>query len=288
MDIALSSHADNSERVLIARRHLDAAESWLRRIIHHQLSTALGATYLTAGGVLKNEETVKLKAKINGSPGRYGREIDATTFEQAKRIVCHQDRWERYFSAALTSAYPLGRLECALFLDRLIEIRNALQHGGACGSRQLEKAVCYTNDLSDSIKAYFRDHNMQRMYDVPMFVKYVDSLGNQSTLEEVPTDMSSRIIDWRSGGIGDLRPGELMSAEVEVDPTFDPENYTVVWSFYREDSFPGTKATLTVTNKHVGEQLELIFRVKSNKDWHRSRGWDDRLTLLFRVLPPLA
>lgn len=289
MDIIAAKTLDGDGRTALARRYVDAAESWLRKLIHHQLQAHRGDYYLTAGGVLKTAETKSLQAKIASDPAKYPREVDATSFEQAQKIVCHCDRWEPYFATMLGSAYPLGYLECQHFLNRLISVRNDLQHGRTCSARGLEQAICYTNDLSDAIKAFFREQNMTREYDVPMFVKYVDSLGNQSTLENVSTVISSRIIDWRTNGIGDLRPGDTLVAEVTVDPTFDRAGYSVNCSGPGSDAVSGSRLTLHVENRHIGEQLEIKFQVKTDRDWHRDghQGIDDGLTLLFRVLPPL-
>lgn len=286
MDIVAASSLDDAGRTTVARRYVDAAESWLRKLIHHQLHAAGGASYLTNGGILKNPETEKLKVKIASDPAKYTREVDATSFDQTKKIICHAERWGKHFGSALGSAYPLGREQCELFLNRLIAIRNDLQHGRSCSVRQLEQAICYTNDLSDAVKAFFREQSMARQYDVPMFVRYIDSLGNESRLEGVSTDISARNIDWRRKGRGDLYPGDTLVAEVEVDQTFDRSGYEVSWTLYGYDKNSGTKAVVPIENVHVGEQMELTFEVVSDRDWHRSAGIDDSLTLLFRVLPP--
>lgn len=287
MTIEAASQLDSNSRTVIARSHVDAAEEWVRKLIHHQLLAATGNNYLTGGGVLKNPETIKLAGKISGDSPKYFREIDATTFEQASRIICHPERWQKHFSVALINAYPLGFSECDVFLGRLIRIRNDLQHGRPVSARQVEQAICYTNDLADSIKSFFKEHHMARDFDVPLFTRYVDNLGNGSTLEEVTTTMSSRIIDWRKRGKGDLYPGDTLIAEIEVDPTFDRGEYKVAWSVFGESQLtPGRTATVNILNRHVGEQFELTFQVKTNRDWHRSWGVDDRFTVLFRVLPP--
>ncbi|WP_085032289.1 hypothetical protein [Ensifer aridi] len=286
MDMIGANNLDGAARTNVARRYLDAAESWLRKLIHLQLQAAHGARYLTTVGILKTAEINKLKVKIASDPAKYVREVDATTFDQAKRIICHVDRWNQHFKVPLQSAYPLGLEHCGLYLNRLIAIRNDLQHGRSCSIRQLEQAICYTNDLSDAIKTFFGEQNMARQYNVPMFVRYVDSLGNESTLEGVPTDISTRNIDWRRQGRGDLYPGDTLIAEIEVDQTFDPSGYEVSWHLFGYDKNVGAEAVVRIDNALVGEKLELTFEVISNREWHRSSGIDDRLTLLFRVLPP--
>ncbi|MGN7878425.1 hypothetical protein [Ensifer sp. 22460] len=287
MDILNAQSLSSDARTSVARNYVDAAEGWLRKLIHYQLTPAFGATYLSAGGILKSPETLAIRKKVEGGHTKFSREVDATTFGQAKKIVCHPDRWDKHFSVALERAYPLGQLECAIFLDRLIAIRNDLQHGRGCSARQVEQAICYTNDLADAVKVFFREKNMVRDYDVPLIVGYSDSLGNQSTLEDVSLNMSNRNIDWRRHGSGDLYPGDVLTAEVKVDPTFDPTDYEVFWSLYGYDKKVGSTASIELKNENVGEQFELSFTVQTYRDWHRQNGVDDHLTLLFRVLPPL-
>ena len=54
----------------------------------------------------------------------------------------------------LTSMNPLGDNEAALR-----DIRNDLSHNRGCPARQLEKAVCYSNDLIDALKVFpITDH----------------------------------------------------------------------------------------------------------------------------------
>ena len=289
MNIEVAETLTTVARTDIARQHLDAAEAWLRRLVHYQLSQIDNLTYLTDGEILKKEERAKLKAKIASAPEKYQREIDATTFDQLLRVICQAERWRDYFSAPLGAVYPLGLEECRIFLGRLIDIRNDLQHGRVCSVRQLEQAICYTNDLSDPLKKFFREQTMSRDYDVPLFVRYTDNRGNQSTLEGVSLTMANRNIDWRRHGNGDLYPGDTLVAEVEVDPTFAPATYVVSWHSHSYTLHgEGTRALVHIENQHVGEQFELWFQLKTNLDWHRYAGIDDRLTLLFRVLPPLG
>jgi hypothetical protein len=236
--------------------------------------------------VVKNEIINYVAQKKKEKAGQISRDIDATTFEQAIDLATHPSFYDKYFKPALVKAYPLGREETRLFLTRLKDIRNDLAHGRGCTARQLERAICYTNDLTDSLKDYFRSISMQRDYDVPMIVRYVDNRGNESHLEGVPTNINNRIIDWRRSGRGDLYPGDTLVAEVEVDQSFDPSEYNVsrqAFGFGREG---GRIARFLIDNRFVGEQMELSFEVVSKRDWHRQHGLDDRLSLIFRVLPP--
>ena len=127
---------------------------------------------------------------------------------------------------------------------------------------------------------------MQRIYNVPMIVRYVDNLGNESNLDGVSTDISGRFLDWRRSGNGDLYPGDNLVAEVEIDPSFGESEYTVSWFVFGFQLQVGATARVLIGNQHVGEQVEVRFQVVSNRDWHRQNGLDDSIGVIFRVLPP--
>ena len=273
------------ERTDLARRHLDGLESWLRRLVDFKLRGPLGAAYLTQNSYLKQDRRTQIAARVRqmSTP----READATTLGQLIVIIANGELYKQYFRRAFEEAFPQGLMEFKEFADRLVGIRNELVHGRPCSSRQLERAICYSNDISESIAHQFQELGVGNEYDVPLIVRYVDSLGNSSTLEDVPSDMGLRIIDWRRGQHGDLRPGMIFSAEVEVDPTFESAGFEVSWYLFGTLSQVGSKAKIEVSQQNVGEQFELIFEVKTDRLWHRSYGLDDRLAVIFRVLPPV-
>ena len=276
----------DSDRKEIARRYLDGAEHWLRRVAHHQFSKELGPSYLSSGPWDK-DFVDRISKKLSQLPAIPRREIDATTFGELIHVICYNNAWQRRFADAFPDAFPPGSETARFFLLRLKDIRNKVSHGRGCSAHELARAICYTDDLITSLQAFFRKENMDRQFNVPMIVKYVDSNGNESNLEGVSNDINSRIIDWREGAIGDLWPGDTLVAEVEIDPSFSSEGYKVRWGISGAlCSGAGRVATVLIGTSHVGEQFELHFEVVSNNEWHRQHGLDDRLTLIFRVLPP--
>jgi len=273
-----------AEREEIARRFVTSAEEWLRKLVHYELSQRFGSTYIAAGNFgqkLVKSVAEKLKSLPPGT-----RQVDATTFEQVVSIVCHPDHWKSSFEPAIRPAFPPGSDAARFYLEQLVGIRNDVSHGRGCDSRQVEKAICYTNDLTDAIKSYFRKISMDREFDVPMFVQYDDNRGNHSDLSGVSTNINNRIIDWRRIARGVLRPGDTLVAEVEVDATFSKDDYTVLWLHSAGGYGDGTRATIEITPAFVGEQFEISFELRATKEWHRAFGMDDRLTLIYKVLPP--
>ena len=148
--------------------------------------------------------------------------------------------------------------------------------------RDLEQCTCYSNDLIDSLKAFFQDKNMDRTFNVPTFVRVVDNRGNEFHLN--PSDQT-KFVDVRATGKGDLYPGDELVIEVEVDQSFS--GYTVWWVVTNGDRSEGSIARLTIEPKHVGVQVDVRFEVVSSEQWHKLLGCDDRLDLRYRVLPPV-
>lgn len=275
------------EREELARRYVGSAERWLRKLIHHQLSQELGPNYITQGGWNK-KLIANVRSKLSDK-SEIEREVDATSFGEAIMIVCHDKYWRELFSEPLAGVYPMGANEARFFLTCLKDIRDDISHGHSCSTRQLEQSVCYSNDLADSLKSFFRRINMKRAYNVPLIVRYTDNRGNDSTLEGVPIDIYTRVIDWRQQGNGDLYPGDSLTIEIEIDPAFDENTYSVTWQVLQQQSEPviGTAASIDIERRHVNEQLEIRFIVISTESWHRQDEKDDMLSVLYRVFPPL-
>ncbi len=171
-------------------------------------------------------------------------------------------------------------------MTRLKGHRNKLAHGGTCSTRDLEQSACYSNDLIDSIKEFFREKNMDRLFNVPTFTRVVDNKGNDIRFT-APNESGYRSLDFRSGPNGDLYPGDKLLLEAEVDESF--HGYTVRWISFRGDYGEGLKWELSIGLKHIGDQLIIRAEVVSGEAWHKlDNECDDRLDIRYRVLPPPA
>jgi hypothetical protein len=200
-------------------------------------------------------------------------------------MVCHPNFW-RSFQPGLQSAYPDGADEARTFLNRIVNIRNDVSHGRICSVRQLEQAICYSNDISDSIKEYFRSQNLTREFNVPTFVEINDNVGNS---ESISPSAFFRGLDLSGHGRKSLFPGDVLVVEVEVDPSFDGEPYQVEWWLKTRPGGRGTGpvARIEISNQHVGERMELQFKLRTAREWHRdSSGYDDVIDFIYKVLPP--
>jgi hypothetical protein len=288
MSIHLAVEMTGQEREALARRHVDSAEAWLRRIINFQMSREYGPDFFSIEGLIKKAIREYVASKRAADPGKFVRAIDATTFDQAVDIATNPEFFNRHFKLALQEAYPLGREEARNYLTRLKDIRNDVSHGHNCTARQLEQAICYSNDLISSLKTYFKDCNMQKKFNVPTIVRFGDNLGNTSLLENLTDLINLRIIDWRQSGNGELHPGETLVAEIDIDPSFDLSDYEITWTTHANESGTGPVAKLVIENKHVRNDFKLAFSVISKLDWHKYSDCDDQLMVIYRVLPPVS
>jgi hypothetical protein len=276
-----------AERRDLARRHLDTAEAWLRRLVDQKLTTAFGTEYLAPGDAgtcpLVSKATRKRIAdRFDSDRSRFSRTVDAADLGDAISIVLNPELYRAYFRPALISAFPDGPDEARTFLSRLENIRNKLAHGGTCSDRDVERAVCYSNDLIDSIKQHFSEQNMGREFNVPTLIRVVDNKGNDFHLHPSPR---SHDIDVRDQGNGDLQVGDELLIEVEVDPSFS--NYSIDWRILStNEAGHGSPMHLQIGPKHVGTVMIAQIKVKSAEEWHRFSDSDDDVILRYRVLPP--
>ena len=98
-------------------------------------------------------------------------------------------------------------------------------------------------------------------------------------------------IDFRGEPANDLRPNDTLTIELEVDPSFRPETYTLDWTSAKGISAThagGHKISLPITNRQVGEQFDVQCRLVTTNAWHRMQGCDDLLVVFYKVLPPIG
>lgn len=275
----------------LARQHLDSIEAWLRRLIDFELIPRFGPEYLTPGPSapcpqIPNKIRSAIKSRFDSRPGRYPRAIDAAELGDSVGIVLKDELYREFFQQPLKLAFPDGASEARTFLERLQEIRNRLAHGSTCSDRDHKRCACYSNDLIESIKAYFKERNMEREFNVPTFIRALDNKGNEFHFS-LKMDGQGQFVDVREKGRGDLYVGDELIIEVEVDPSFS--GYTIDWTTFNGDLGNGKECRITINTRHVGLQMDVRFLVRSALTWHRLPGGiDDMLDLRYRVFPPVV
>lgn len=285
----------DSEIRSLCKEKLESLEYWLRRIIDELLKAEYNDYFehqdSNGNQLIKTAIVNSLKSRKQNEPNRYPRLIDAVLLDDAIDIICKPELFQNHFKEVLKNAYPNGREEARTFFKRLIPSRNSLSHANPISIRQAEQVICYSNDIIDSIKNFYTDKNMDNDYNVPLILKITDSFGN--------VFHRNQMNNVHDGGIGktfyndpsyNLRVGDTLTIEVEVDPSFDENEYTITWGSakgFSEQLPNGKKAIIPISERQVAQRFDVQCRVKSNKNWHRMHlGADDFMLLHYKILPP--
>ncbi|MCD8037188.1 MAG: hypothetical protein LUE88_07430 [Clostridiales bacterium] len=235
--------------------------------------------------LVKKELRERIHRMIDSEPGRYSRYVDALFMDDICYFLCNDVFYKTLFKEALDYIYPQGKEEAREFLHRLISIRNRLSHSNPVSVRQAEQAVCYSHDFVEGLKQYYKDKGMEQMWNVPRIIRVLDSLGNvYEDLHEIKGVASCGIFIEHEFNCGDK-----YSVSIEVDSSFSPDEYDVLWSVdpHKHIQKGGTRYTITFDEKDVGEMCLLCCKIVSKKPWHRFYGYDFSLILSMSVLPPV-
>ena len=290
MIIGLANMQDAGIRS-ICKERIESLEHWLRRLIDEVLTAAYGNYFshedANSNRVIKKKLHETIQARRKKEPGRYPRDIDAVLLDDAIDIVCNPQLFSLHFQEALAIAFPEGHVEARTFLSRIVTPRNNLAHANAISLRQAEQIICYTNDIIESLKTYYKDKGMENDYNVPLILRITDSFGNTFTRSQFYASPEGSIAMRCHDKQGDLYPGDTLTVEVEVDPAYT-EDYDLRWSVSAEPiTDTGPKVAVHIANKHVGLQFGIVCTVVTKRDWHRMPGGkDDMLILVYKVLPP--
>lgn len=288
----------DDQRRGICRTTIEALELWLRRLIHNQLTAAYGVDYLnaklpSAQNVINTSIRRDLACRQAQEPGRFPRPIDAAMLDSEISIICNPNLYTAHFSDALGKAFPDGHEEARTFLNRLIGPRNNLSHANPISVRQAEQVLCYSRDVIDSLKHFYRRTHMDKEYDTPTFLLVKDSLGNVIHESQMIRTANGKIfMGLQQDRNCYLRPGDSLSLEVEVDSSYSKSDYVLEWSIggirCTDESSRSEQIVLQILPKHVTNILEFACRIRTNRDWHKYGVHDDLVQIFYKVLPPIA
>ena len=287
------SQLKEEEKRSICKKEIENLENWLRRLVHESLSKEYGNNYLeykdkNNNYLIKTEIRQKVKGLINKELKRFPRNIDAFFLPDLIYIICRVNLYNKFFKIPFSKAFPEGRNETLTFLQRLEPPRNALSHANPISDRHAEQVICYCHDIIDSLKEYYFKMDKEREYNVPRIIKVTDSLGNTIHLNEI----ENLPLAWKlnQDQKNDLRPGDTLGIEVEIDPSFDRSSYTIRWCIngktineYNNE----TKISIDIEVKHVRTFFYIGCFITSNKIWHKYGNWDDDIEIIYRILPPI-
>jgi hypothetical protein len=282
---------NEEERRILCKQTLETLEYWLRRLIDDVLSKQYGANYIEATDkngnfIINTAIRKKIQDRMNLEPDRYPRLIDATLLEHQIDIICNPSLYNLHFAPALKTAFPEGRDEARTFLKRLEYPRNCLYHANALSVRQSEQVVCYSHDVIDSIKEHHIVTNQGTEFNVPKILKITDSFGNVHHFN----DPSNNGVSFTEKKECYLRPGDTLTIEAEVDPTFQESEYSILWrggnTYERSVLQRGKKLLVVISELMVSARYPFRCDLTTNKTWHKHDTFDDQVSVAYKILPP--
>jgi hypothetical protein len=151
--------------------------------------------------------------------------------------------------------------------------------------------LCYSTDVIEGLKEYYTKMGMSQSYNVPTVVRIWDSLGHEDHLTgEDQNHDGPRCVDYSRDKASYLRCGDTLRIEVNVDPTFDAQEYEITWAISDIGGVelpPGNTFHLHLTERYVATRFCVVCYVASKKNWHKLGRCDDQVDIAYRVLPPL-
>ena len=272
------------------RISIESLETWARNLIHEKMVAEYSENYLNTK-ISNDEYLIKkdirnhIKTMLEKEPERFKRPVDTLFIDHIVYFLCNPKWYDKLFKRALDYIYPQGKEEAREYLTRLIPIRNPLSHSNPISIRQVEQAICYSHDFIDGLKQYYKDVGEEKVWNVPRIIKIKDSFGN---VFENPND--SHAITSVFNVKNSIYCGDTYSLEVEVDSSFEKEEYSVRWRFDAHDTSEFNDKVRFVVKflpNDVAESTQISCTITSKKEWHKHKTYDNAVIVAFTVLPPL-
>jgi hypothetical protein len=265
----------------ICRQRIEACELWLRRLLHDKLVERFGAGYAEAEwNAGQKVLSAPIRRRIADRGEDAPRPMDALYLTDLCNLICRQDLYDAFFRPVFESAMRSPD-QIRWVLDRLTEIRNALSHARVISVREAEQAICYSGDIVDPIKYFYREAKMSEAFPAPSFTRFIDSLGNTRHLSKPVENLSFRDTP--------LYEGDKLRMEVEVDASFPPGSYDVTWEVLSNAprKLSGTAIEIEFGPGDIQTSLVIVCNVISKAAWHRFPNSDGQLNLGYEVRPRL-
>lgn len=269
----------------IVRHQIETLERWLRRLIDDVIQEHYHS--MLSNLPMKKDILSKAAERRQKEPGRYPREVDALLFEDLIAIICHPQQYP-HFRDPLSGAFQNGENEARTYLNRIVDARNPLAHANEITSHQALRVACYSTDVIESLKDYYKRINMAQIYNAPSFIRIWDDQGNVGDATQLPTNGAVRYFDFKTT---QLRPGDILQLEVQPDESFPECSYRINWvvnNVSEPQRGTGRNFTVILENRHVSAGGFMVsVEMISNEGWHRYGNADDRIMLQYSILPPI-
>jgi len=175
----------------------------------------------------------------------------------------------------------LGDLKtCMVFLEELHRLRDPDAHRRELLPHQKHLALGISGEIRTRIVRYRSRNETSRDY-YPRIESAADNLGNR-WVPSFPPRQNTCVLTNMS-----LRPGDTIEFVVTAR---DPEDLPIAYSM----SVGGLDAAwqsspnlvLRLTEKHVCEVVRVFLRIRSPREFHAARSYDDEMFFQYSVLPP--
>jgi len=267
------------------RQRIEACELWLRMLIHDNLYATFGADYVNKAEINGNDVfNIKMKARIQdycfADPHRYKRPVDTLVFDSLGIILGKEGIYNQLFREVFNTHFPCGARQIKHIISIIANHRNALYHANAStlSLHDAEQVLCYCSDIIFAIKEHYTKMSQNDKFPAPSFTKYLDSTGN---IHYVNDPRSHLIFENTT-----LYMGDTVRFEVEVDSSYSPEEYDIIWRIKGAEIAAGPAFFLTLTTAHVGMKFGIQADLQSKNTWHRIDETNDAiLTIEYEVLP---
>ncbi len=275
------------------RSRIESLEVWLRRVINEEFTQLHGPNFINFQNenrdfLIKKHVRDNINARYSNSPKDFARLIDAAFFENLIDIFCNPNHLENIFKKYLNSIYPHNMPHQYIYLEfclsRLKAIRNTLSHANEISVRNAEFVLSTTTEYTESFKQYYYMEGKQQEYNVPQIIKITDSFGNVIIRRNF---QNNEIHDFSTNPNCYLRPGDIVSIEVEVDPSYTDTKYKFRFGGTSQDYDYNNRLVYTIRKQDVQERKPIHCQVRSDKDWHKHSHMDDQITIYYKILPPI-
>ncbi len=179
---------------------------------------------------------------------------------------------------------PNATIHFKFCLERLKNIRNNLSHANSISIRDAEFVLSFTTEHIESFKRLYYMEGKQQEYNVPLIIKITDSFGNVIIRKDFQNHETH---DFSNDLKCFLRPGDVISIEVEVDPSYTDAKYQFRFGGTSQDYSYSNKLIYTIQKSDVEKRKPIYCQVRSDKDWHKQFNTDDQVSLFYKVLPPI-
>lgn len=285
----------------LCRNQIDSFEQWSRRLIDENFRRDYGNNYVDAEvrqgqPLIKSEIKKMISGRMADNPDRFPRWIDAIVMENIEYFFCRDDLYAQYYKCVLEPFFS-GTDEIRSVLQRLTEIRNKLSHGNTISIHEAERCLCYTGDFVECFKNYYAKEGKSREYNVPVFTRIKDSLGNDVVREHMewyPWEQYWHHNNFQGRPKVVLRSGDSYKVWVEVDGSFAENTYKVTWKFEcgnKVKKGDGSVIEVQFDDMDVSYTFHISFYLKTFNTWHRRAKMDNDDEVIINysdILPPIS